>query len=79
MLLFSYHFHKGEQLFIDFLFSSPVDQNPSKVVSKEDFAPLIRIGPTDKVAKFKNVRVAFPKMHLFTSVGIPKHHWLLIM
>ena len=43
MLLFPYHFHKGEQLFY-WLPPSLVDKNPSKVVSKEECALLIRVG-----------------------------------
>ena len=75
MLLFPYHFHKGEQLFIDFLLSSLVakpfqDGVRGRICTfNKSWTPLTR------VAKFKMVELLLLKMHLFTSVGIPKHHW----
>ena len=73
MLLFPCHFHKGEQLFIYFLLPSLADKTLSGVKGRmcsfnKSWTPLTR------AAKFKMAELLPLKMHLFTSVGIPKHH-----
>ena len=69
MLLFPYHFHKGEQLFIDFLIL-PWLTKPFQSGVKGRMCTFNKsLTPLTRAAKFKMVELLPLKMHLFTSVG----------
>ena len=76
MLLFPYHFNKEEQLSIDFLFSSPLDKTLPKFVKGRICTFNKSWTPLTRAVKFKMAELLPLKMHLFTTVGIPKHLWL---